>query len=165
MLYASRGTRRVPFVTVRFGQRLTPELSRAAKRRRLGRIVRPRPADAGPPTLGPSERTLVGRGDELAELCVRDGSHVDDCDPVKPSQIACRLEPRNIGELEEALSGRAEAEAPLLRLAGFEVGELLSSHVVDQDVARRTVELRRGVWIAGAQFFDRFDIHGLPLAA
>ena len=48
----------------------------------------------------------------------------------------------------------AHAEAPLLGLAGFEIGEVFATDGKDQDVAWVAVQLFGGAGEAGAEFFS-----------
>jgi len=54
---------------------------------------------------------------------------------MEPSHVSGRLDPRDVGQLQEAVGRDAEAETPLLRFAGLEIGEGLAGDGIYENVA------------------------------
>src|SRR6476646_12126976 len=73
------------------------------------------------------QRPLVRPFNEFLEIRSRKAGHVDDGDPVKTPPVSGGLDARNISQLDKTIRGHSRAEAPLLRVARFEIGELPSA--------------------------------------
>src|SRR4051794_29661070 len=104
------------------------------------------------------ERFGIGPCNQFLKVIGWNRVDIHDCDPTEPGHVTGWLDARDVRQLQEAFRGGADTEAPLLRLAGLEIGELFAANTVGENVARRTEQLRSGAGVATAMFFDSGNI-------